>query len=94
VQAKAESGWVSLAKDTETAIAKGADPGDKVGLELAKRRAHLLQMFTGGDPGIEQSLKNLYADEANWPASFKRPFSDAVNSFLCRAAEALGKGKA
>jgi len=50
-------------------------------------------MFTGGDPGIEQSLKNLYADEANRPASFQRPFSDAVNAFLCQAAQALQKPK-
>jgi hypothetical protein len=60
---------------------------------LAQRRQALVAMFTGGDPGIEQSLKNLYADEANWPASFKRPFSDAVNAFLGQAAQALEKAK-
>ena len=59
----------------------------------ARRRQALLAMFTGGDPGIEQSLKNLYADEANRPASFQRPFSDAVNAFLCQAAQALQKPK-
>jgi hypothetical protein len=44
-------------------------------------------------PGVEQSLKNVYADEANWPASFTRPLSEAVNAFLGQAAQALEKAK-
>ena len=91
VQAQAESGWAALAKDTEAAIAGGADPAGATGLALAERRKGLLTMFTGGDPGIEKSLQNVYADEANWPSNFKRPFSDAVNKFLCQAADALAK---
>lgn len=94
VQAEAEAGWASLAKDAEAAITNGADPTGKIGLWLAARREKLLKMFTGGDPGIELSLKKLYADEANWPSEFKRPFSDEVNSFLCSAAKALEKSKA
>lgn len=89
VQAESERGWNSLAADAEAAIAQGADPAGPVGRKLAKRREALLKMFTGGDPGIEKSLQNLFADKANWPATFKRPFSDAVNSFLCQAADAL-----
>ena len=94
VQAESERGWTCLAADTEAAIARGADPAGAVGRELAERRQALLRMFTGGDSGIEKSLRNLFADEANWPASFKRPFSEKVNSFLCRAAEALEKSQA
>ena len=94
VRAESERGWNSLAADTEAAIAQGADPSGAAGLELAKRREALLRMFTGGDPGIEKSLQNLIADKANWPATFKKPYGDAVDSFLCRAAEALKKGKA
>jgi len=93
VQAESEQGWASLAKDTEAAIASGADPAGETGRQLAARRQQLLAMFTGGDPGIEHSLKNLYADEANWPSSFKRPYSDAVSTFLCQAADALAKSK-
>lgn len=91
VQAESERGWADLAKDTEAAIAAGEKPDGEVGLQLAARRQKLLAMFTGGDPGIESSLKKLYADKANWPASFKQPFSDAVNRFLCEAAQALDK---
>lgn len=94
VQAESERGWAALAKDIEAAIARGDKPTGDVGLQLATRRQQLLTMFTGGDPGIEASLKKLYADEANWPATFKRPFSDDVNAFLSQAAQALEKSKA
>ena len=93
VQAASERGWADLVQDTEAAISQGEQPSGKTGLRLAERRQALLAMFTGADPGIEQSLKNLYADQANWPASFKRPFSDAVNAFLGQAAQALEKAK-
>ena len=94
LQAESERGWADLVRDTEAAISQGEPPSGETGLKLAERRQALLAMFTGGDPGIEQSLKNLYADQANWPASFKRPFSDAVNAFLCQAARALEKSRA
>ena len=93
VQAESEKGWADLARDTEVAIANGADPQSETGLQLAARRQSLLSAFTGGDTGIEKSLKNLYADKANWPTSFKKPYSNAVDAFLCKAAEALGRGR-
>ncbi len=93
VQAESQRGWEALAKDTEEAIATGADPAGEVGRQLAARRKRLLAMFTGGDHGMEQNLQKLYADKANWPASFKKPYSDAVDRFLCQAAEALAKNE-
>ncbi len=89
VQAESQRGWDALVKDTEEAIARGEDPAGEVGLQLAARRRELLAMFTGGDPGMEQNLQKLYADKANWPASFKKPYSDAVDRFLRQAAKAL-----
>lgn len=94
VQAEAERGWAQLAKDTEAAIARREDPAGEVGQEIARRRRELLNLFTGGDPGIEASLQKLYADKANWPANFKKPFSDAVDRFMCDAAEAMEKAHA
>ena len=94
VQQDSEQGWAALARDTEAAIASGVDPSGDTGLQLAARRQKLLAMFTGGDPGLERSLQKLYADKANWPSSFKKPFSDAVDRFLCQAADALAKAKA
>lgn len=55
------------------------------------RRQELLDQFTGGDPGMEENLQKLYADKANWPENFKRPYSDAVDAFLCKTAKGLVK---
>ena len=91
VQAESERGWNDLARDVEAAIARGDSPESEAGRKLAERRQKLLDLFTGGDPGIAENLQKLYQDKANWPESFKQPFSDAVKKFLCRAAEGLTK---
>jgi MerR family transcriptional regulator, thiopeptide resistance regulator len=91
VQAEAERGWAALARDTEQAIARGEDPAGAAGQELAAKRRELLRQFTGGDPEMEKNLQKLYADRSNWPENFKKPFSDAVDQFLCQAAEELAK---
>ena len=87
VQAEAERGWNELARDVEAAIARGETPESETGQKLAERRRKLIDLFTGGDPSIAASLQKLYADEANWPENFKRPYSEAVNKFLCEAAK-------
>jgi len=94
VQTEAEQGWAALAKDAEAAIARGEQPGSETGLQLAARRRKLLEMFTGGDPGIVESLRKLYADRSNWPPTFKKPYSDEVDNFLIQAALAFEKAKA
>jgi MerR family transcriptional regulator, thiopeptide resistance regulator len=91
VQAESERGWAALARDTEQAIARGEDPSGAAGQELAAQRRELLRQFTGGDPEMEKNLQKLYADRSNWPENFKKPFSDAVDTFLCQAAEELAK---
>jgi DNA-binding transcriptional MerR regulator len=93
MQAKSERGWAELIRDTEAAIARGVDPDSNTGRKLAERRAELIGLFTGGDPGIEENLRKLTADKANWPSDFKRPLSDAVDKFLCDATEAIEKVK-
>jgi MerR family transcriptional regulator, thiopeptide resistance regulator len=94
VQAESELAWAALVQDAETAISRGEDPNSETGHQLAVRRQKLLEQFTGGDPGMEENLKRLYADKPNWPQSFKKPFSDAVDRFLCDAAEGLTKRSA
>jgi DNA-binding transcriptional MerR regulator len=86
LQAETQRGWDELARDTEAAIARGEDPRGEAGRQLAARRQKLLDQFTGGNPGIAESLKKLYADQANWPKEFKKPYSDAVDKFLQFAA--------
>jgi DNA-binding transcriptional MerR regulator len=91
VKAESERGWSELARDTEEAISRGELPGGKARRQLAARRQKLLEQFTGGDPGIRESFRKLYADQSNWPESFKKPFSDAVDMFLRQASEELMK---
>ena len=91
IQAESERGWNELVRDVEAAIERGETPESETGHKLAERRQKLFDLFTGRDPGIEASLQKLYADEANWPQNFKRPFSEAVNKFLSNAAKGLAK---
>ena len=91
LQAESERGWAALARDTEEAIARGEDPSGAAGQKLAAQRRELLRQFTGGDPEMEKNLQRLYADRSHWPENFKKPFSDAVDKFLCQAAEELAK---
>lgn len=91
VQAESQRAWTELARDTEAAIARGDDPSSETGREIAERRQKLLDQFTGGDPAMEANLKKLYADKANWPQDFKKPFSDEVDKFLHEAAKVLTK---
>jgi DNA-binding transcriptional MerR regulator len=91
MKAESDRGWTELARDTEAAISRGEGPISKTGQQLAVRRQKLYDQFTGGDPGMKESLKKLYSDKANWPESFKNPFSDAVDIFLRQATEGLKK---
>lgn len=85
ILAKAQQDWSCLIKDVETAVANGLDPSSQTAQELASRWSDLIFQFTQGDAGIEQSLKNLYSDQANWPSSFKNPCSDQVSDFISKA---------
>lgn len=90
VQAQADKDWQELIRDVEAAIARKEDPAGEVGQQLAARRKDLLQQFTGGDSGIAQGLKNLFADQANWPKDFKKPYGEAIENFLNQATKASG----
>ena len=91
VQAESERGWAELVHDVESATARGETPESETGRKLAERRQKLLDLFTGGDPGIAANLERLYEDRANWPQTFKKPYSDAVDKFLCEALKVLVK---
>jgi len=91
VQAKSERDWAELVHDVEAAIARGESPESEIGRRLAERKQTLIELFTGGDPGITANLQKLYDDKANWPQNFKKPYSDGVDQFLCAAAKGLEK---
>lgn len=84
---KGQSDWAELIAEVEVAVAEGVDPGSERGQGLAARWSGLVSQFTMGDPGITESLKNLYADQANWPTTFRKPYSDEVEAFISKAGE-------
>lgn len=77
--------WAALLKEFEEAEREGVDPSSERAQALAERWQDLIEQFTGGDPGIAESLRKLYADQANWPADFKKPYSDEAAGFISRA---------
>jgi len=77
LQERVSKEWADLFRDVEAAL--GEDPVGKKAQALAARWVKLVEGFTGGDPDITTSLRNLYADRPNWPAEFQQqmtPFSN------------------
>jgi MerR family transcriptional regulator, thiopeptide resistance regulator len=69
-------------------MAKGTDPASEPVKALARRSLELIQEFTGGDPGIEQSLNHLWQQEQ--PEVVSRGMVDtAVMEYLAKARAAL-----
>ena len=85
--------WAALIKEVEQAVAAGVDPASERAQELARRWQSLIGAFTGGNPAVAAGLKKLYADQSNWPSTFKKPYSDEVGEFICRAAEVRRQDK-
>ena len=59
----AQNEWAELVDDVRTAMARGTDPRSVAGQQLAQRWNGLVGEFTGGDPGIERSLRSIYQAE-------------------------------
>jgi hypothetical protein len=68
-----EAEWPRLMAEVRVQMEKGTDPKDPVVQALAKRWNGLLVEFTGGDPGIERSLKTMYLSESTAPQKFGMP---------------------
>lgn len=82
--------WADLIKEVEAAV--GEDPASAKVQALAARWRKLIEGFTGGNREVQAGLNKLYADQANWPATMKKPYSDAAGALICQAM-ALSKPK-
>jgi DNA-binding transcriptional MerR regulator len=83
--------WAALIKEVEASLDE--DPTGEKAQALAARWLALVEAFTKGDPGLTEGLKKLYADRDNWPATFKKPYSDEVEAFIHKAIAAYkGEG--
>jgi MerR family transcriptional regulator, thiopeptide resistance regulator len=63
--AAAEREWPELIAAVEARRASGTDPAAPEVRALAARWRELVEQFTGGDPGIERSLRSAYAEHPN-----------------------------
>jgi DNA-binding transcriptional MerR regulator len=82
--------WQKLIAEVEEAEREGLDPASERAQSLAARWEGLINEFMGGDPGILENLKRLYADQSNWPDTFSKPYSDESADFISRAQAAKG----
>ncbi len=61
---QAEGEWKELMEQVQAEMDRGTDPADERVQQLARRWMGLVQEFTGGNPGITQSLGRMYKEEA------------------------------
>lgn len=86
---KSQQDWAELIREVEAAVVAGEDPGSAHAQELAVRWQALISAFTGGNPEVQKGLNRLYADQQNWPSTFKKPYSDEAAAFICNAVDAV-----
>jgi MerR family transcriptional regulator, thiopeptide resistance regulator len=60
-----EAEWPRLMEEVRAEMEAGTDPSDERVQALAARWMGLVAEFTGGDPGIERSLNNMWSQEEN-----------------------------
>jgi DNA-binding transcriptional MerR regulator len=66
---QAERDWAELIAEVEREFEAGTSPSDPRVQELASRWQALIEQFTGGDPGIRESLERMYREEGVESAS-------------------------
>lgn len=88
-----ENEWPGLMSAMGEALDAGTDPSDPTVAALARRWHALVEMFTGGDPGIRQSLQTTYEQDGDHMAALNGMDADrlrAVMAYAARAQDAAG----
>jgi DNA-binding transcriptional MerR regulator len=62
---QAEADWADLIAQVRDHMARGTDPASEPVRDLARRRDELVRAFTGGNPEIAESLKQMWTQEEN-----------------------------
>jgi len=62
---QAPQDWAVLMAEVRAEKEKGTDPNDPTVVELARRWMSLINEFTGGDPGIAQSVGRLWKEQGD-----------------------------
>lgn len=78
-----EAEWPRLIANVRREMQCGTDPRDPRMQALARRWSELVNEFTGGDPEITQSLKNVYQNEPG--IASERSLDASVFDYVRRA---------
>jgi DNA-binding transcriptional MerR regulator len=81
--------WADLFTDVTAEMQAGTDPADPKAQELAKRWLALVTLATGGDPGIFNSLRRMYANEDNVMGTDTKAMRPMME-YILKAAAAAG----
>ena len=85
--------WAVIIPAVRAEMERGTDPTSPKILELARRWQELVQAFTGGNPGIAQSLNTMYKNEGPALAQKLGNVPDpAMFEYMGKAFAALKKG--
>jgi MerR family transcriptional regulator, thiopeptide resistance regulator len=79
-----ETEWQDLIEKVRTEMEKGTDPSSESVQALARHWRSLIEEFTGGDPGVRQSLNTLYQQEGAEAAS-RGAMDTALAEYMSRA---------
>jgi DNA-binding transcriptional MerR regulator len=84
---KAQQDWADLIAEVQQAVQVGLDPKSEEGRSLAARWDALIEAFTGGDPGIRESLARMYQAEPDIAAEHGYRPDPTLSGFLDAARE-------
>ncbi|HEX8235883.1 MAG TPA: MerR family transcriptional regulator [Abditibacteriaceae bacterium] len=82
-----EAEWPRLIEQVRVAMQRGDDPASEHVQSLARRWRELLEMFTGGNPEIQQSLNTMYREETA-VAGIDTADMREMGNYIARANEA------
>jgi len=85
---QAEDQWRTLIDRVRAEMEKGTDPSDPVLKPLVTEWQGLIQQFTGGDPGIGQSLANFNRDNPNHAQQHGMPLDGELFAYVAKASAA------
>jgi DNA-binding transcriptional MerR regulator len=87
-----QADWAALFDDYRAALKQGLDPADPQVQALEQRRRALVNAFTGGDPGIAQSLKRLWTEQGDKLAA-QHGYEPELMAYLAKAEAAARANK-
>lgn len=80
-----EAEWPQLIAKVRDAMDAGTPPSDPAVQAMARRWMELVKDFTGGDPGIEDSLRRGYQDDPTWGRSDMDPRMNEYMGYIQKA---------